>query len=89
VTRTRESGVVLIVDDDDDIREVMGDILSLRGHAVVGVPNGRKALEWLEGGGHACLILLDLMMPVMNGWEFRRRQLQSADLASVPVVVLT
>lgn len=89
MTLPRRSGVVLIVDDDADIREVMREILTLRGHSVVAVANGREALEWLRGGGRACVILLDLMMPEMNGWEFRERQLQDPRLAGIPVVVLT
>jgi CheY-like chemotaxis protein len=51
--------------------------------------NGRQALEYLQTGKPTCLILLDLMMPVMNGWEFRKQQLRDAAIASIPVVVLS
>lgn len=81
---------VLIVEDDADLREMMAQLLSLEGIHAVTVANGREALEYLEGADDAPqLILLDLMMPVMDGWEFRRKQQADPELASVPVIVLS
>ena len=81
--------VVLVVDDDEDIRDVIREVLSLRGYRVIALADGRQALEWLRAGGQACVILLDLMMPEMTGWEFRREQLRDPSLADIPVVILS
>jgi len=82
---------VLIVEDDADLREMMAQLLMLEGFSVETAANGREALRYLESGDGARphLILLDLMMPVMDGWEFRRRQLADARSAGIPVVVLS
>ena len=80
---------VLIVEDDADLREMMAQLLALEGFHAEAVGNGRDALDYLEKGDCPDLILLDLMMPVMDGWEFRRRQRSNPRLASVPVVVLS
>src|SRR5437879_4549846 len=65
---------VLIVEDDADLREMMAQLLLLEGFTAQAVGNGREALEYLRRGDAPQLILLDLMMPVMDGWEFRREQ---------------
>ena len=80
---------VLIVEDDADLREMMAQLLSLEGYRTQTVANGVEALAVLEGGDRPDVILLDLMMPVMDGWEFRRRQVQDPRIADVPVVVLS
>src|SRR5262245_27261653 len=80
---------VLIVEDDADLRDMMAQLLALEGYQTVAVGNGREALEYLRSAGPPDLILLDLMMPVMDGWEFRRRQTADPALASVPVVILS
>jgi CheY-like chemotaxis protein len=80
---------VLVVDDDRDIRELVRDILQFEGYSVVTASNGREALEHLRRADLPRLILLDLMMPIMNGWEFRAEQLKDPQLKSIPVVVLT
>ncbi len=84
-----ESDCVLVIDDDADIRDSIGDILELRGYRVARAANGREALERLRSGPPPCVILLDLMMPVLNGWEFREQQSRDARLADVPVVVIS
>ncbi len=80
---------VLIVEDDADLREMMAQLLSLEGYKAVAVANGREALEYLHGSDAPKVILLDLLMPVMDGWEFRRMQQADPALASVPVIVLS
>jgi len=80
---------VLIVEDDTDLREMMAQLLSLEGYQAETAPNGRDALQYLERGDRPDVILLDLMMPVMDGWEFRRRQVEDPRIATVPVVVLS
>jgi CheY-like chemotaxis protein len=80
---------VLVVDDDPDIREVLCGLLGDEGHRAVGVPDGQKALALLRSGSHPCLILLDLMMPVMDGPTFRAQQLGDPTLRGIPVAVIT
>jgi CheY-like chemotaxis protein len=64
-------------------------MLKLAGHDVVCADNGREALKKLHEKNQYCLILLDLMMPVMNGYEFRKAQLEDPAIASIPVIVIT
>lgn len=78
---------VLIVEDDNSTREVLQSILEAEGYHVASVANGREAINYLHRNGRPCLILLDLMMPVMNGWEFRSQQKRDPALAAIPVVV--
>ena len=80
---------VLIVEDDADLREMMAQLLELEGFKAETAANGRDALKYLEAGERPDVILLDLMMPVMDGWEFRHRQIQNPSIADVPVVVLS
>jgi DNA-binding response OmpR family regulator len=82
---------VLIVEDDEDLREMMAQLLTLEGFETATAANGREALEYLHEheAGRPDIILLDLMMPVMDGWEFRRRQQADPTLAPVPVIILS
>jgi len=80
---------VLIIEDDPDIREDLAELLRARGYTVATASNGREALEGLRDGNHPRVILLDLMMPIMNGWDFRTHMLQDAGLAGIPVVLLS
>src|SRR4051794_30084130 len=78
---------VLIVEDDADLRDMMATLLDLEGFETVAAPNGDAALELLDPRLDA--IVLDLMMPVMDGWEFRRRQLSHPRVADIPVIVVS
>jgi CheY-like chemotaxis protein len=80
---------VFIVEDDADTREMLCRFLELEGFHVESAPNGKLALERLNAGAPACVILLDLMMPVMDGWQFRREQVAMANLAQIPVIVVS
>ena len=80
---------VLIVDDEADVRESLAAVLETEGYRVVEAENGETALRRLAGSADVSLILLDLSMPVMNGWTFREEQLRDPRLAAIPVVVIT
>ncbi len=80
---------VLLVEDDADIRAMIGQLLELEGYPVFATGNGIEALEHLRAGARPGLILLDLMMPVMNGWQFRAEQSRDPVLAAIPVVVIS
>jgi CheY-like chemotaxis protein len=80
---------VLIVEDDRDTREMLERFLELEGFSVMSAPNGLEALQTLQREGRACVILLDLMMPVMNGWEFRQVQARDPRFSDIPVIVVT
>lgn len=82
--------VVLVVEDDPDIRATLCDALEDNGYAPVPASNGVEALRYLRGGNERpCLILLDLMMPVMDGQEFRAAQRADQAIADIPVVVIS
>jgi CheY-like chemotaxis protein len=80
---------ILVVEDDIDLRESICMLLEMEGFDAVGVGNGQEALDYLGAQPTPCVILLDMMMPKMNGPEFRARQLADAALAKVPTVVLS
>jgi CheY-like chemotaxis protein len=80
----------MVVEDDADIREAITEILQDNAYPSVEAANGREAMERLRAQTtRPCLILLDLMMPEMDGWEFRALQRRDSELSSIPVVVLT
>lgn len=80
---------ILVVDDNGNTRDSLVLLLQCEGYDAEGVENGREALRVLRDGYDACLILLDLMMPVMDGWTFRVEQRQDLDLRDIPVVVMS
>jgi len=83
-------GTVLLVEDDEDIRTSIASVLNDAGFAVVGAVDGHDALSYLRTVSEPPrLILLDLMMPVMDGWAFRAEQLADERLAQIPVVILS
>jgi CheY-like chemotaxis protein len=81
--------LVMVIDDDEDIRASLSGLLEDAGFRVVGFGDGKQGLAYLADGELPCLILLDLMMPVMDGWRFRVEQVMNPALASVPVIVIT
>jgi two-component system, chemotaxis family, chemotaxis protein CheY len=80
---------VLIVDDDRGICSSLSRILRMEGYATASVEDGRQALEYLRTHPAPRLILLDLMMPNMNGWEFSREQQRDPNLSKIPVVIIS
>jgi CheY-like chemotaxis protein len=84
-----ECNSILIVEDDQSIRETFKLALEVEGYTVFTASNGKEGLELLPQMPRPCLILLDLMMPVMDGWGFVDALDKSVALASIPVVVVT
>ena len=80
---------ILIVDDDASVRRTISRFFTAEGFAVVEADNGQNALTYLRGGGDAIVIVLDLRMPVMDGWTFRREQRLDPRLAHIPIIVLS
>lgn len=80
---------ILIVEDDEDILEMLKMTLELRGYQVFTATNGQAGLDLLPHMPKPCLILLDLMMPVMDGWSFAEALGHDMILTSIPVVLVT
>jgi CheY-like chemotaxis protein len=79
----------MIVEDDADVRETMAQVLESEGHRVTTARDGTDALEAFARGERPALIVLDLMMPGMNGWDLRAALRRDPELASVPVIVVS
>jgi CheY-like chemotaxis protein len=82
-------GAILIVEDDSDVRHSVQDALTEGGFQVFSAGDGQEALRLLADGVRPDLILLDLMMPVMDGWRFRREQRKVPAIAQIPIVLVT
>jgi CheY-like chemotaxis protein len=80
---------LLLVEDDPDLSHMLATWCELEGYRVVRAAHGRQALDLLQDGARPDVILLDLMMPVMDGWGFRAAQRREPALASIPVIVLS
>jgi CheY-like chemotaxis protein len=80
---------ILIVEDDADIQESVADILSLEGYQIFRANHGADALQQLKAGIKVQLILLDLMMPVMDGFQFRERVLKDDGLSTIPILIMS
>jgi CheY-like chemotaxis protein len=78
---------IQIIDDDEDVRDVMGVILRAEGHEVTVAADGLEALAWLRAGGRPQVILLDMMMPRLDGEGFLRALMDDPSLSSIPVIV--
>jgi CheY-like chemotaxis protein len=80
---------VLVVEDEEQLREMIRDALELNGYAVVTAEHGQDALTKLAEIEHLCLVILDLLMPVMDGRTFITKMRERVELSSVPIVVHT
>ncbi len=80
---------VLLIEDDGGIRESIADCLTFEGYEVVSAANGEEGLQCLRSSARPGLIILDLVMPIMNGAEFLERLRQDESLSDIPVVVMT
>jgi CheY-like chemotaxis protein len=87
--KSRSCKAVVVIEDDDMIRETLKYALEFEGYTVFTAANGRLGVEMLPNIPKPCLILLDLMMPVMNGWEFVEAIGKNMVLATIPIVVVT
>ena len=84
----RDESIILVVDDEPECREIIAALLTEEGYVVVCAEDGRQALDYMSSSTPG-LILLDLMMPNMSGWEFLERKKQDPRLAAVPVVLIS
>jgi CheY-like chemotaxis protein len=82
-------GPLLIVDDEIAVRDTLTELLGTDGREIVTASDGQEALERLTEVPRPCLILLDLMMPRMNGWEFLERKSADRTIADIPTIVLS
>jgi CheY-like chemotaxis protein len=90
VTPTRANARrILVVEDDDDVRASIAEMLTDAGYDVVTATDGSRALEVLRADPAFALIVLDLFMPVMNGWRFREEQKREPAIAGIPVLALS
>jgi CheY-like chemotaxis protein len=80
---------ILIIDDDPPILSGLSEFLQAEGYNVAVAGDGRAALDQLRRGLRPSVIVLDLMMPVMDGWDFRHEQMKDAELREIPVIVIT
>ncbi len=86
---SKRDGVVLVVDDDADVRAMVRATIEGVGMRAVAVGDGKAALDWLAANRQPALVLLDLMMPKMDGFEFLERVRQNSEYIDLPIVVLT
>jgi CheY-like chemotaxis protein len=82
-------GTILIVEDDTETRDTLTELLEKDGREIVTASDGQEAFERLSDVPRLCLILLDLAMPRMDGWEFLRRQSADPWIANIPTIVLS
>lgn len=78
---------ILLIDDHEDIRDGLEVVLRQEGYGVETAANGREALDRLRAGFRPCIIMMDLMMPIMTGYEFRKEQLTYPELKDIPLIV--
>jgi CheY-like chemotaxis protein len=80
---------ILVIDDDEGVREAMVSILEVMGYSVASAINGKEALDYLRDAATPDLIISDLAMPIMDGRQFRREQVKEPRLAKIPVIVVS
>lgn len=89
MSQAADTGPILVVDDDPDLRTLIVEILEQEGYRAVAAVHGAEALGLLRLGLRPSLIFLDMMMPVMDGWQFRAEQRADPAVADIPVVVFS
>jgi DNA-binding response OmpR family regulator len=89
VSTERPAGRILLVEDDDSLGSILAAVLQDQGYQVALAGNGKEALDYLAEDGLPDLILLNLVMPAMNGWKFREQLRKLPELAAIPVIVLS
>jgi CheY-like chemotaxis protein len=87
--RKAAGATILIIDDDAASREALAEVLTDEGYKVATASDGADGLAYLEQGHRPKVILLDLMMPGLDGWDFRAEQKRSADFAQIPVIAIS
>jgi CheY-like chemotaxis protein len=85
--RATHGRTILLVDDDEQVIDLLRELLVRQGYAVAAARDGQLALDYLRGHPLPCLILLDLVMPQMDGWEFLTRKARDSKLTALPVVI--
>lgn len=85
----RMSKRILVVEDDNSIRELLVELLQSEGYEVAAAVNGLEGIKYLQANGNPDLILIDLMMPIMDGYTFRTEQMKNTEWSKVPVVVMS
>lgn len=81
------NGTILIVEDDMSTQAILQEILQFEGYSTLLASNGKEALDLLSKSKLPCLVILDLMMPVMSGWEFQTHKQKNARISSIPTIV--
>lgn len=89
MTVTEHAETILLVEDEADLRETIREVIAEEGYTVEEAANGAEALVWLERHPAPCLVLLDLMMPICNGFELLERMRASPRLKDIPVLVIS
>lgn len=89
VSSDAAKGTVLIVEDDLESREALAELLEVEGYRAIRTANGQEALDFLRQGSRPDLIIMDMIMPRVNGFRFRRLQRRDPALASIPVIITT
>jgi CheY-like chemotaxis protein len=87
MTKGTTNHTVLVVEDEEDLREMIREALELNGYGVVTAEDGRQALMKISGIEQLCLVLIDLLMPGMNGWDLFHELKRRSELVSVPIIV--
>jgi CheY-like chemotaxis protein len=80
---------ILVIEDDISIRELLAELLESEGYAVISASNGAEGIKVLEAGHDPNLILVDLMMPIMDGYAFRIEQMKNPEWSKIPTVVMS
>jgi CheY-like chemotaxis protein len=80
---------ILIIEDDESIRAMIASVLEIEGYSVSAAPNGKNAIDIIGKGPTPDIILLDMMMPVMNGWDFLDFIRSNAVTARIPIIVVS